>query len=183
MVLPIYTYGNSVLRKRSEPINKSFTNVKELVDNMFETMHNAGGVGLAAPQIGQNICVLVIDFAKVEDKKDPEISKFKISMINPQMLQMSDDTLSEEEGCLSVPGINENVPRSKHIKIKYLDADFNEHIEEFSDYRARAIQHEYDHLEGKIFTDKVSPLRRQLIKSKLNNIIKGKANCKYKTIK
>jgi len=183
MILPIYTYGNAVLRKKSEPIDKNYPNVKELIDNMFETMHNAGGVGLAAPQIGLDIRVLVIDFAKVEDKKDPELSKFKVAMINPQIIQMSEEISTEEEGCLSVPGINENVPRSKYIKVKYLDTDFNEHLEDFADYRARVIQHEHDHLEGKIFTDKVSPLRRQLIKSRLNNIIKGKANCKYKTIK
>jgi len=183
MILPIYTYGNSVLRKKSEPIDSSFTNVKELVENMFETMHNAGGVGLAAPQIGEDIRVFVIDFAKIEDKKDPELSKFCISMINPEILETSEEISTEEEGCLSVPGVNENVPRAKHIKIKYFDTDFNEHIEKFSDYRARVMQHEYDHLEGTMFTDKVSPLRRQLIKSKLNNIIKGKTNCKYKTVK
>lgn len=182
MILPIYTYGNAVLRKKSKPVESSFINIKELVDNMFETMHNAKGVGLAAPQIGLDICVLVIDFAAVEDKKDPELSKFRIAMINPEMLEMSEQTITEEEGCLSVPGVNESVPRSKYIKIKYLDTDFNEHTAEFADYRARAIQHEYDHLEGKIFTDKVAPLRRQLIKSRLNNIIKGKTNCKYKTI-
>ncbi|GHV43611.1 peptide deformylase [Bacteroidia bacterium] len=183
MILPIYTYGNAVLRKKSEPIDSSFGNVKELVANMFDTMHNAGGVGLAAPQIGQDIRVLVIDFAQIEDEKDPELSKFRIAMINPEMLEMSEETSTEEEGCLSIPGINENVTRSKRIKIKYLDVDFVEHTEEFSDYRARAIQHEYDHLEGKMFTDKVSPLRRQLIKSKLNNIIRGRTNCKYKTVK
>lgn len=183
MILPIYTYGNSVLRKKCEPIDNSFPNVKELVDNMFDTMHNASGVGLAAPQIGLDIRVLVIDFAKVDNKNDPELSKFRIAMINPQILELSEEIYTEEEGCLSVPGINENVTRSKSIKIKYLDTDFGEHTEVFSDYRARVIQHEHDHLEGIVFTDKVSPLRRQLIKSKLNNIIKGKADCKYKTVK
>ncbi|MCL2597433.1 MAG: peptide deformylase [Paludibacter sp.] len=183
MILPIYTYGNSVLRKKSEPIDSSYPNIKELVADMYDTMHNAGGVGLAAPQIGQDIQVIVIDFAKVDDKKDPELSKFRIEMLNPQILEMSEEISTEEEGCLSVPGINENVPRSKYIKIKYLDTDFNEHINDFADYRARVIQHEHDHLEGKLFTDKVSPLRRQFIKSKLNNIIKGKTDCKYKIVK
>ncbi|MDR2824060.1 MAG: peptide deformylase [Prevotellaceae bacterium] len=183
MILPIYTYGNAVLRKKSKPIDSNFPNIKELVDNMFETMHNACGVGLAAPQIGRDIRVLVIDFAQIEDEKDPELSKFRISMINPEMLEMSEETSTEEEGCLSIPGISENVTRSKYIKIKYSDTDFVEHTEEFADYRARAIQHEYDHLEGTMFTDKVSPLRRQLIASKLNKIIKGKTNCKYRTIK
>ncbi|MDR1653649.1 MAG: peptide deformylase [Prevotellaceae bacterium] len=183
MILPVYTYGSAVLRKKSEPIDSGYPNIKELIDNMFETMHSASGVGLAAPQIGLPIRVLVIDFAQIEDKTDPELSKFRVAMINPRMLYMSEETSVEEEGCLSIPGINENVARSKHIKIKYLDTDFNEHTEDFSDYRARAIQHEYDHLEGKLFTDKVSQLRRQLIKSKLNNIVKGKVNCKYRVSK
>jgi peptide deformylase len=177
MILPIYTYGTSVLRKKSEPIEKDFPNLKTLVENMFETMHHAKGVGLAAPQIGQDIRVLVIDFKELEDE---DLNKFNIVMVNPEMLEMGEETEIKEEGCLSIPGINENVPRSKYIKIKYFDTDFTKHTEEFTDFRARAIQHEYDHLEGKLFTDKVAPLRRQLIKNKLNNIVKGKTSCSYR---
>jgi len=179
MILPIYTYGNTVLRKKSAPVDKSFADIKSLVDNMFETMHNAKGVGLAAPQIGQDIRVFVADLAAFE-KDDPELAKFKIAMINPEMLEISDETEAKEEGCLSIPGINENVPRAKRIKVKYLDTDFVEHIDELTDYKARVVQHEYDHLEGRLFTDKVSPLRRQLIRNKLTNIEKHKTKTDYK---
>ncbi|MDR2854254.1 MAG: peptide deformylase [Prevotellaceae bacterium] len=178
MILPIYTYGSSVLRKKSEPITKDFPELKTLVENMFETMYHAKGVGLAAPQIGQDIRVLVIDFKELEDE---DLRTFKVAMVNPEMLEMSEETETKEEGCLSIPGINENVVRSKSLKIRYLDVNFDEHTEEFTGFRARAIQHEYDHLEGALFTDKVAPLRRQFIKTKLNSIIRGKATCDYKT--
>jgi len=179
MILPIYTYGNAVLRKVAEPITKEYLNIKELIINMYETMHHADGVGLAAPQVGLPIRLLVIDLEAFREDK-PELADFKIAMINPEMLEMSDDMVQAEEGCLSVPGIHESVPRSKSIKIRYLDADFVEHVEVFEDFKARVVQHEYDHLEGNLFTDKVSPLRRQMIKSKINNIIKGKASTSYK---
>ncbi len=179
MILPIYTYGNTVLRKVAEPIEADYPNLKELVQNMFETMAHAEGVGLAAPQIGLPIRVLVINLSAMEESDD-ELSKFKICMINPEMVEESAETISYDEGCLSIPGINETVIRPETIVINYLDEDFNEHEEEFSGFKARVIQHEYDHLEGHLFTDKINPLRRQLIKSKLTNITKGKADCKYK---
>lgn len=179
MILPIYTYGTAVLRKVAEPIDKDYPGLKELISNMYETMYHADGVGLAAPQIGKAIRLLIIDLAPFKED-DPELGSFKITMINPEMLEFGDSKVPAEEGCLSIPGIYESVMRSESIKIKYFDEDFNQHITEFEDYRARVVQHEYDHLEGSLFTDKVSPIRRQLLKSKLTNIVKGKANARYK---
>ena len=179
MILPIYTYGTAVLRKVAEPIDKDYPGLKELISNMYETMYHADGVGLAAPQIGKAIRLLIIDLAPFKED-DPELGSFKITMINPEMLEFGDSKVPAEEGCLSIPGIYESVMRSEKIKIKYLDEDFNEHIADFEGYKARVVQHEYDHLEGNLFTDKVSPIRRQLLKSKLTNIIKGKANARYK---
>lgn len=179
MILPIYTYGTAVLRKVAEPIDKDYPGLKELISNMYETMYHADGVGLAAPQIGKAIRLLIIDLAPFKED-DPELGSFKITMINPEMLEFGDSKVPAEEGCLSIPGIYESVMRSESIKIKYFDEDFNQHITEFEGYRARVVQHEYDHLEGSLFTDKVSPIRRQLLKSKLTNIVKGKANARYK---
>ena len=179
MILPIYTYGSTVLRKEAEDINADYPNLQALIKNMFDTMYHADGVGLAAPQVGLPIRLLVIDLkAFMED--DPELGSFKVAMINPTMLEFSDETVTAEEGCLSIPGIHETVMRSESVKIKYYDVDFNEHIEIFNGFKARVVQHEYDHLEGNLFTDKVSPIRRQLLKSKLTNIVKGKASTSYK---
>ena len=173
MILPIDLYGNSVLRKESEEITADYPDLKQLIDNMFETMYNADGIGLAAPQVGLSIRLLVIDLAPLKED-NPELAQFKRVMINPIMLEVSEEELVGSEGCLSIPGISEDVPRSQWIKIQYYDEDFNLHVEEFEDFKARMIQHEYDHLEGILFTDRIKPLRRQMIKSKLNNIVKGK---------
>ena len=179
MILPIYTYGNAVLRKVTVPINADYPDLKTLITNMFETMYHAEGVGLAAPQVGLPIRLLIIDLAPfIED--DPELGAFRVVMINPQILEKSEEEISGEEGCLSIPGIHETVMRAAKIKINYLDENFVEHNETFETYKARVIQHEYDHLEGHLFTDRVTPIRRQLLKSKLTNIVKGKANCSYK---
>ena len=179
MILPIYTYGQSVLRKVAEPIDKDYPGLDELIKNMYETMTHADGVGLAAPQVGLPIRLLVIDLAPFKED-DPELAAFKITMINPEILEESEEEIAMDEGCLSIPGINETVVRPEYIKVKYLDEDFNEHIEEFDGFRARVVQHEYGHLEGELFTDLVKPLRRQLIKGKLNNIVKKKIDTKYK---
>ena len=179
MILPIHTYGNAVLRKEAEEINSDYPNLKALIDIMFETMHNAEGVGLAAPQVGLPIRLFVIDLQAFKEE-NPELGSFKTVMINPEMLETSEDIETKEEGCLSVPGIHENVSRPKKIKISYFDTSFEKHTEEFEGFKARVIQHEYDHLEGNFFTDKINPLRRQLLKSKLANIAKGKAETKYK---
>ncbi|MEI6754796.1 MAG: peptide deformylase [Paludibacter sp.] len=179
MILSIYTYGNAVLRKVAEPIKADYPNLSALISNMFDTMYHAEGVGLAAPQIGLPIRLLVIDLAPFKED-DPELGAFKTVMINPQVIERSTEEIAGEEGCLSIPGIHETVLRAEKIKIKYLDVQFTEHIEEFENYKARVIQHEYDHLEGNLFTDKVTPIRRQLLKSKLTNIVKGKASTSYK---
>jgi peptide deformylase len=179
MILPIYTYGNPVLRKVTQPVNANYSNLNDLITNMFDTMYHAEGVGLAAPQIGLSIQLLVIDLAPLKED-NPELGEFKIVMINPMILERSTEEVAGEEGCLSIPGIHETVLRAQKIKIKYQDADFKEHIEEYESYKARVIQHEYDHLGGHLFTDKVTPIRRQLLKSKLTRIIKGKISCSYK---
>ena len=179
MILPIYTYGNAVLRKVAEPINADYPELNTLIDNMFQTMYHAEGVGLAAPQVGLPIRLLVIDLAPFKEE-DPELGAFKIAMINPVILERSEEEVSGEEGCLSIPGIHESVSRAQSITITYLDQDFKEHTEEFDGYKARVVQHEYDHLEGHLFTDHVTPIRRQLLKSKLTNIVKGKTSCGYK---
>lgn len=179
MILPIDLYGNSILRKESEEITADYPDLKQLIDNMFETMYNADGIGLAAPQIGLAIRLLVIDLAPLGEE-NPELAQFKKVMINPIMLEVSEEELIGSEGCLSIPGISEDVPRSQWIKIQYYDENFKLYIEEFKDFKARVIQHEYDHIEGILFTDRIKPLRRQMIKSKLNNIAKRKVDCKYK---
>jgi peptide deformylase len=179
MILPIFTYGNAVLRKQTEPITASYPELNALISNMFDTMYHAEGVGLAAPQIGLPIRLLVIDLAPFKDE-DPELGAFKTIMINPVILEKSDEEVAGEEGCLSIPGVHETVMRAQKIKIKYFDEEFKEHTDEFAGYIARVVQHEYDHLEGHLFTDRVTPIRRQLLKSRLTNIVKGKANCSYK---
>jgi len=182
MILPIYTYGNSVLRKHAEPITSDYPELNTLIANMYETMYKAEGVGLAAPQIGLPIRLFIIDLA-VFKEENPELGAFNEVMINPIIIEHSEEEVSGEEGCLSIPGIHENVSRFVKIKIQYLDVNFNQHIEEYEGYKARVVQHEYDHLEGNLFTDKVTPIRRQLLKSRLTNIVKGKTSCDYKVKK
>ena len=147
-------------------------------------MYQSDGIGLAAPQIGLDIRLLVIDLDVLSDTY-PEYKDYRIAMINARILEREGETVRREEGCLSLPGIHESVPRQEKIKITFLDENFNERTEVFEGYVARVIQHEYDHLEGKMFIDHISPIRKQLIKSKLNAIIKGKARCDYrvKTVK
>ncbi|MDR0370834.1 MAG: peptide deformylase [Prevotellaceae bacterium] len=182
MILPVYTYGNAILRKQASNIDADYPGLKTLINNMYQTMYNADGIGLAAPQIGLPIRLLVIDLSPFKED-NPELGEFKITMINPRIIEQSKTEIMMEEGCLSIPGVYENVMRPQKIKISYFDADFNKHTDEFSGQKARVIQHEYDHLEGNLFTDKISPLRRQLIKSKLINISRGKTTCRYKTTK
>ena len=184
MILPIYVYGQPVLRKVAEDINPDYPNLKELIDNMFETMDNADGVGLAAPQIGLPIRIVTVDL-DVLSEDYPEFKGFRKVYINAHILETSDDLVSMEEGCLSLPGIHESVKRSNKIRVKYLDENLIEHDEVVEGYLARVMQHEFDHLEGKMFIDHLSPLRKQMIKGKLNAMLKGKAHCTYrvKTVK
>ncbi len=180
MILPMYIFGQGVLRKHAEDINTDYPNLKELIDNMFETLKNAEGVGLAAPQIGLPIRVVVVDLDCISDD-DPEYKGFFRTYINGHILETSDDQVSMEEGCLSIPGIHENVRRPSKVHIKYLDENLSPHDEWVDGFVARVIQHEFDHLEGKMFVDRLSPLRKQMIKKKLISMSKGKYNCHYKT--
>lgn len=179
MILPVYLYGQPVLRKEAEPISADYPELKQLVANMFETMYNADGVGLAGPQVGLAIQLVVID-ADVLGDDFPECKGFKRVMINPVFLEKSEETVSMEEGCLSLPGVHEKVARSQRVRIKYWDADFVEHEEELHGFAARVAQHECEHLGGHVFIDNISAIRRQLNKGKLNSIIKGTARCSYR---
>jgi len=179
MQLPIYLYGQPVLRKATEDITPDYPGLKDLIANMYETMTNADGVGLAAPQVGLSIRLFVIDLSPLGEE-DPTYKDYKKTFINPKIVDFSEETCVIEEGCLSLPDIHENVTRSTKIRIRYQDEDFVQHEEDFAQYEARVIQHEYDHLEAKVFTDKISPIRKQLIKSKLTSILKGKSRPYYK---
>ena len=181
MILPIYIYGQPVLRKESADIEKDYPNLKELLANMFETMEEANGVGLAAPQIGLNIRVVVIDL-DVLSEDFPEYKGFKKGFINPHIIEYDEtNTESLEEGCLSLPGIQEKVTRPTRIHVQYLDEDLNEHDEWVEGYLARVMQHEFDHLDAKMFIDRISPLRKQLVKSKLKALLQGRYRCSYRT--
>ena len=184
MILPIYTYGQPVLRKVAEDITPDYPELKELIANMFETMDNADGVGLAAPQIGLPIRVVVINLDVLSDDL-PEYKGFRKAYINAHILDVSGEEESMEEGCLSLPGIHETVKRGNKIHVQYLDENLEAHDEVVEGYLARVMQHEFDHLEGKMFIDHISPLRKQMIKGKLNALLKGKAHCTYrvKTVK
>lgn len=179
MILPIYTYGQPVLRTETHAVDPAYPNIKELVANMFETMYQAEGIGLAAPQVGLSIRLLVID-ADVVSESYPECNGFKRVMINPEITERSDETIAMEEGCLSFPGIHEKVARASRIHITYQDENFQAHEETVTGFAARIVQHECEHLEGHVFIDNISPIRRQLNKSKLNNLIKGTVSCSYK---
>lgn len=181
MILPIYIYGHPVLRKVSEDISADYPNLKELISNMFETLTESDGVGLAAPQIGLNIRLAVIDL-DVLSEDFPEYKDFRKAFINPHILEYDETEMeSMEEGCLSIPGIHENVKRPTRIRVKYVDEDFVGHDEWVDGYLARVMQHEFDHLDAKMFVDRVSPLRRQLIKNKLKAILQGRFKCGYRT--
>lgn len=179
MILPIYLYGQSVLRKKASDISPDYPHLKTLIANMFETMYQADGIGLAAPQIGLDIRLFIIDLLPLAED-DKRFENFKKVFINPQIIESSEKTNNYSEGCLSLPGINESVIRPEKIRIKYLDENFEPHDEEYDDFFARCIQHEYDHIEGVMFVDKISGIRKQLIKSKLNNLIKGNISCSYR---
>ena len=179
MILPIYLYGQPVLKKVAEDINADYPNLKELIENMFDTMHHASGIGLAAPQIGLAIRLVVVDLDVISED-EPEFKDFRRVYINAHIVETSDETDTMEEGCLSLPGIHEKVTRPSRIHVKYLDENFVEHDEWVDGFPARVMQHEFDHLEGKVFSDRLSPLRRQMNKNRLNNLVKGNVSCDYK---
>ena len=181
MILPIYIYGQPVLRKVSQDIPKDYPGLTEFIDNMYETLDASEGIGLAAPQVGQNIRVVVIDLNVLSDDM-PEYKGFRRAFINPHIIELDDTkTESSEEGCLSLPGIHEKVVRPTRIRVRYEDVDRTEHDEWVEGYLARVMQHEFDHLDAHMFIDHISPLRRQLIKSKLRNLTLGKYRCSYRT--
>jgi len=186
MILPIVAYGDPVLKRKAKDIASDYPNLSELIGNMYETMYNAFGVGLAAPQIGLPIRLFIVDTSPfAEDEAIPEseleqLRDFKQTFINAEIIEEEGDEWVFNEGCLSIPNIREDVFRKPEITIQYLDEDFNQHIKTFDGLIARVIQHEYDHIEGVLFTDKISSFKKRLIKTKLTNISKGKIEVDYK---
>ncbi len=178
MKLPVYLYGHPVLRKISEEITPDYPDLKKLLEDMYATMYASEGVGLAAPQIGRNDRIVVIDADPVAETF-PECAGRKLTLINPEIEILDGDSVSRGEGCLSLPGLSENVSRVEHIRLRWVDENFEPHEEEISGFLARIVQHECDHLEGKLYIDHVSLIRKQLIRGKLNNIIEGKIRCDY----
>ncbi len=179
MILPIYVYGHPVLRQEAEDIAVDYPNLKELIADMFETMDRADGVGLAAPQIGLPIRVVVVDLDVLSDDM-PEFKNFKRAYINPHIIETDGNIVAMDEGCLSLPGIHESVKRPDRIRVQYLDEEMNRHDEWVDGYLARVMQHEFDHLDGVMFIDHLSALRKQMIRGKLNSMVKGKVRCSYK---
>lgn len=180
MILPIYTYGQPVLHKVARDIDANYPGLSELIQNMWETLASSEGIGLAAPQIGLDIRLVVIDLDLLKEDL-PEYEGFKKVFINAHIIERDDkETSSSEEGCLSIPAIHEKVVRPTRIHVKYLDENFVEHDEWVEGYLARVMQHEFDHLEGMMFIDRLSPLRKQLIKSKLRSLLQGRFRCGYK---
>ncbi len=177
MIYPVTVFGDPVLRKHAEPITKDFEDLKGFIQNMFETMYNSDGVGLAAPQVGQAIRIFVLDTTHNEEDEPAGIKK---AFINPEILEKSGDEWVMNEGCLSLPEIREDVLRPETIRIKYFDENFNEYVEEYSGFTSRVIQHEYDHLEGVMFVDYLNPLKKRILKGKLTAISKGKVIPKYR---
>jgi len=186
MVLPIVAYGDPVLRKTGKEIDKEFPKLQELIENMKETMHNANGVGLAAPQIGKSIRLFLIDaspFSEMEDLEEDEkefLKDFNRVFINAKIVNEEGDEWAFSEGCLSIPNINEDVYRQETIHIEYVDENFDLKKESLHGLAARIFQHEYDHIEGILFTDKLSSLKKRLLKKKLENISKGKIDVDYR---
>ncbi|MDB4015346.1 peptide deformylase [Flavobacteriaceae bacterium] len=185
MILPIVAYGTPVLKKKGSDITPDYPAFEQLLENMWETMYEANGVGLAAPQVGIAIRLFIVDASPFADddelteEEQKQLTGFKKVFINPQ-IEESGEEWAFNEGCLSIPDIREDVYRHEEIQIRYWDENFKEHIEQYSGLAARVVQHEYDHIEGVLFTDKLSPLKKRLIKGKLNNIAKGNIDVDYK---
>ena len=181
MTYPIVIYGHTILRKVAKDIDKDYPGLKELVNDLFETMYKSDGLGLAAPQIGKSLRLFVIDGTPVADD-EPSLAGFKKAFINAHITEKCGELKPMTEGCLSIPHLREEVNRESHIRIEYYDENWEFHNEVFDGYKARIIQHEYDHLDGILFTDRINPLRKRLLKSKLIAISKGKFEADYKTI-
>ena len=185
MILPIVAFGHPVLKKICKNITSDYENLDSLIDNMWETMYAASGVGLAAPQIGLSIRLFIVDASPFSEDKNlsleerEKLSKFKMVFINPELKAISDELNTFNEGCLSIPEIREDVVRENEIIVDYYDQDFNKKSLKLDGLRARVVQHEYDHIQGILFTDKLSAFKKRLIKGKLNNISKGKIKADY----
>lgn len=186
MIVPIYGYGEAVLRKVCEEITPDYPHLKEIIANMYETMYNAYGLGIAAPQIGLGIRLFVVDTEPLADDKDfseeqrEQLRNFKQTFINARILKEEGEEWAFYEGCLSIPDVREDVYRKERITIEYCDENFTRHVKEFDGMIARVIQHEYDHIEGILFTDKIATLKKTLIKKKLQNIMDGKTFPDYR---
>lgn len=179
MILPMYIFGQHVLRQQTKDIPSDYPDLAQLLHNMFETLAQAEGVGLAAPQVGLPIRVVVVDLDCISDEM-PQFKGFRRAYINGRIIETGEQTCSMEEGCLSIPGIHEKVTRPGTVRISYLDSQLQPHDEWLEGYLARVVQHEFDHLEGHLFIDHLSPLRKQLIKKKLKAMAEGKFSCHYK---
>ena len=186
MILPVVAYGDAVLKKKAKNITPEYPNFSDLLENMWETMYGAHGVGLAAPQIGLPIRIFLVDTTPfADDESYPEeeqekLASFKKVFINAEIIEEEGEEWAFSEGCLSIPGINEDVFRKPTVTIKYQDENFKEYTETYDGLIARVIQHEYDHIEGILFTDKLSSLKKRIIKGKLVNISKGKCSADYR---
>jgi peptide deformylase len=182
MLLPIVQYGHSALRKISVDVAKDYERLNKLVGDMWDTMYKAEGIGLAAPQIGRNIRLFVIDATCLKDDH-PEVADFKRVFLNAHIVEKSEELVDSAEGCLSLPGINETVKRSRWVKIRHTDIETFEEVEEkIEGYCAIVVQHEYDHLDGKVFTDHLGALKKRLLKGKLSSISAGKVHTHYRTL-
>ena len=181
MILPVHIIGSSVLRKVAEDIPKDYPDLSELIKNMYETMYSSDGVGLAAPQIGKSIRLFIIDASPMAEE-EPELENFKRTFINARIIEKSDDMTTFKEGCLSIPEIREDVSRHTSVTIEYVNENFEPVIETFSGTAAIVLQHEYDHTDGILFTDKVSPLRKKFLKRRLSLVAKGNFEKRYKYI-
>ena len=179
MIYPIVMYGDPVLRQKAKDIEPG-TDLKQLVSDMFETMHGASGIGLAAPQIGKSLRLFIVDGTVLED--EPDMEDFKKVFINPHIVEELGTPWDFEEGCLSIPNIREKVSRKSDLKIRYFDENWQAREESYDGMKARIIQHEYDHIEGKMFIDYLTPLKKRLLKGKLADISKGKVDTEYRII-
>jgi peptide deformylase len=177
MIYPIVMYGDPVLRQKASDIEKG-TDIKQLVEDMYETMYNASGIGLAAPQIGKSMRIFVVDGTIIED--DPAMTDFKKVFVNPVMLEEVGEPWEYEEGCLSIPNIREKILRKERVTVRYYDEEWNLKEESYDGIKARIIQHEYDHIEGKMFVDYLTPLKKRLLKGKLADISKGRVDTEYR---
>jgi peptide deformylase len=179
MILPIIGYGHPVLRETTQEIGPDYPRLAELIANMFETMYHAQGVGLAAPQIGLAIRVFVVDGSPMETSRKEDMTGFKGVFINPVKVEETGTPWGFEEGCLSIPDVRETVMRPEHVTLRFMDEHFQEHVQTWSGVKARILQHEYDHLEGKLFTDYLSPMRKQVLRTRLGRISAGEVSSEY----